>query len=43
MTCQETYGHVGDFFTETTYKITPIRDNMVVFDRHLQIDRNAAF
>ena len=27
----------GDFFTETTYKITPIRDNMVVFDRHLQI------
>lgn len=37
VTCQETYGHVGDFFTETTYKITPIRDNMVVFDRHLQI------
>ena len=37
VTCQENYGHVGDFFTETTYKITPIRDGMVIFDNRLSI------
>ena len=37
VTCQEHYGHVGDFFEETTYKITPIRDGMVVFDSRLKI------
>ncbi len=37
VTCQENYGHVGDFFRETTYKITPIRNGKVVFDDRLEI------
>ena len=37
VTCQENYGHVGDFFKETTYKITPIRDHKVIFDDRLEI------
>lgn len=37
VTCQETYGHIGDFFSETTYKITPIHDGMITFDSKLKI------
>lgn len=37
VTCQEAYGHVGDFFKETTYKITPIKDGFLTFDDKLKI------
>jgi amidase len=37
VTCQENLGLLGDFFKETTYKITPIRDGFVIFDKRLKI------
>ena len=37
ITCQAKYGVIGDYFDETTFRITPIQDGFIHFDEKLKI------